>query len=380
MIYLDSAATTFQKPPTVARAMTEALSTMSSPGRGGHPLAMRAADTAFQCRSELAALFNMKEPERVVFTTNATHGLNIAIKSLVPRGGRVVVSGYEHNAVTRPLAALGADISAADAPPFDRETAVAAFERLIVPGIDAVICNHVSNVFGCIQPIEAVAELCRNRGVPLIVDISQSAGILPLDMERLGAAFIAMPGHKGLYGPQGTGILLCGGDGLPAALLEGGTGSISLSQEMPDFLPDRLEAGTHNMPGIAGLLAGVRFVRRRGTDRILRHEQMLTRRTAELLRTLPAVEVFAAPEGKQQAGVLSFRVRGRDPELIGEALAERGIAVRAGLHCAPLAHRTAGTFETGTIRMSVSAFTMESEIRRFAHMLREIRRNGAQAV
>ena len=371
MIYLDSAATTFQKPPTVARAMTEALSTMSSPGRGGHPLAMRAADTAFQCRSELAALFNMKEPERVIFTTNATHGLNIAIKSLVPRGGRVVVSGYEHNAVTRPLAALGTDISAADAPPFDRETAVAAFERLIVPGIDAVICNHVSNVFGCIQPIEAVAELCRDRGVPLIVDISQSAGILPLDMERLGAAFIAMPGHKGLYGPQGTGILLCGGDGLPAALLEGGTGSISLSQEMPDFLPDRLEAGTHNMPGIAGLLAGVRFVRRRGTDRILRHEQMLTRRTAELLRTLPAVEVFAAPEGKQQAGVLSFRVRGRDPELIGEALAERGIAVRAGLHCAPLAHRSAGTLNTGTVRVSFSAFNAPGDCEGLYYALRE---------
>ena len=372
MIYLDSAATTFQKPPTVARAMTEALSTMSSPGRGGHPLAMRAADTAFQCRSELAALFNMKEPERVIFTTNATHGLNIAIKSLVPRGGRVVVSGYEHNAVTRPLAALVADISAADAPPFDRETAVAAFERLIVPGIDAVICNHVSNVFGCIQPIEAVAELCRDRGVPLIVDASQSAGILPLDMERLGAAFIAMPGHKGLYGPQGTGILLCGGDGLPAALLEGGTGSISLSQEMPDFLPDRLEAGTHNMPGIAGLLAGVRFVRRRGTDRILRHEQMLTRRTAELLRTLPAVEVFAAPEGKQQAGVLSFRVRGRDPELIGEALAERGIAVRAGLHCAPLAHRTAGTLDTGTVRLSLSDFNTPAQIEKLAQELHQL--------
>ena len=371
MIYLDSAATTFQKPPTVARAMAEALSTMSSPGRGGHPLAMRAADTAFRCRSELAALFNMKAPERVVFTTNATHGLNIAIKSLVPRGGRVVVSGYEHNAVTRPLAALGADISAAEAPPFDREAAVAAFERLIVPGIDAVICNHVSNVFGCIQPIEAVAELCRDRGVPLIVDASQSAGMLPLDMERLGAAFIAMPGHKGLYGPQGTGVLLCGGDGLPAALLEGGTGSISLSQEMPDFLPDRLEAGTHNMPGIAGLLAGVRFVRRRGTDRILRHEQMLTRRTAELLRTLPAVEVFAAPEGKQQAGVLSFRVKGRDPELIGEALAERGIAVRAGLHCAPLAHRSAGTLDTGTVRVSFSAFNTPGDCEGLYYALRE---------
>ena len=242
---------------------------------------------------------------------------------------------------------------------------------MIVPGIDAVICNHVSNVFGCIQPIEAVAELCRDRGVPLIVDISQSAGILPLDMERLGVAFIAMPGHKGLYGPQGTGILLCGGDGLPAALLEGGTGSISLSQEMPDFLPDRLEAGTHNMPGIAGLLAGVRFVRRRGTDRILRHEQMLTRRTAELLRTLPAVEVFAAPEGKQQAGVLSFRVRGRDPELIGEALAERGIAVRAGLHCAPLAHRSAGTLNTGTVRVSFSAFNAPGDCEGLYYALRE---------
>ena len=371
MIYLDAAATTLEKPPQVRQAMAQAAAELSTPGRGSHPAARRAEETAFRCRAEAAALFGVPSPENVVFTMNATHGLNIAIRSLVAPGSRVVISGYEHNAVTRPLAALGADISAADAPPFDRETAVAAFERLIVPGIDAVICNHVSNVFGCIQPIEAVAELCRDRGVPLIVDASQSAGILPLDMERLGAAFIAMPGHKGLYGPQGTGILLCGGDGLPAALLEGGTGSISLSQEMPDFLPDRLEAGTHNMPGIAGLLAGVRFVRRRGTDRILRHEQMLTRRTAELLRTLPAVEVFAAPEGKQQAGVLSFRVRGRDPELIGEALAERGIAVRAGLHCAPLAHRSAGTLNTGTVRVSFSAFNAPGDCEGLYYALRE---------
>ena len=374
MIYLDSAATTFQKPPTVARAMTEALSTMSSPGRGGHPLAMRAADTAFRCRSELAALFNMKEPERVVFTTNATHGLNIAIKSLVPRGGRVVVSGYEHNAVTRPLAALGADISAADAPPFDRETAVAAFERLIVPGIDAVICNHVSNVFGCIQPIEAVAELCRDRGVPLIVDASQSAGILPLDMERLGAAFIAMPGHKGLYGPQGTGILLCGGDGLPAALLEGGTGSISLSQEMPDFLPDRLEAGTHNMPGIAGLLAGVRFVRQLGPEAICAGERQLTFQAAEGLRRLPGLQVFALPDLAAQAGVLSIVPERMDAEALGAALADRGIAVRAGLHCAPLAHRTAGTLDTGTVRLSFSHWNTREEVSRFLVAMGEILR------
>ena len=356
MIYLDSAATTFQKPPSVARAMAEALNTMSSPGRGGHPLAMQAAETAFRCRSELAELFHVRSPEQVVLTMNATHALNIAVKSLVPPGGSAVISGYEHNAVTRPLAALGAKVSVADGPLFRPEAVTEAFEALVHPGVDAVICTHVSNVFGFVQPVEAVAAVCRRQGVPLMIDASQSAGILPLDLEALGAAYIAMPGHKGLYGPQGTGVLLCGRDAKPKPLMEGGTGSISLSQDMPDFLPDRLEAGTHNMPGIAGLLAGVEFVRRQGTEAILRREHALTRRTAEGLAGLPGVEVFALPEGAAQAGVLSFRIPGRDAEAVGEALAERGIAVRAGLHCAPLAHRTAGTLDTGTVRVSFSTF------------------------
>lgn len=372
MIYLDSAATTFQKPPSVARAMTNALATMSSPGRGGHPLAMRAAETAFQCRSELAELFRAEDPERVVLTMNATHGLNIAIKSLVPYGGRALISGYEHNAVTRPLAALHADVSVADGSLFRPEAVAEAFDLMIRPGLDAVICNHVSNVFGFVQPVEILAEICRRRGVPFVIDASQSAGILPLDLESLGAAFIAMPGHKGLYGPQGTGVLLCGAGVKPAALLEGGTGSISIRQEMPDFLPDRLEAGTHNMPGIAGLLAGVRFVRRQGTEAILHHERVLTRRAAERLERLPGVETFACPEGTAQAGVLSFRVSGRDVEEIGEALAERGIAVRAGLHCAPLAHRTAGTLDTGTVRVSFSAFSTLREVDTLSRALREI--------
>ena len=356
MIYLDSAATTFQKPPSVARAMAEALNTMSSPGRGGHPLAMQAAETAFRCRSELAELFHVRSPEQVVLTMNATHALNIAVKSLVPPGGSAVISGYEHNAVTRPLAALGAKVSVADGPLFHPEAVTEAFEALVRPGVDAVICTHVSNVFGFVQPVEAVAAVCRRQGVPLMIDASQSAGILPLDLEALGAAYIAMPGHKGLYGPQGTGVLLCGRDAKPKPLMEGGTGSISLSQDMPDFLPDRLEAGTHNMPGIAGLLAGVEFVRRQGTEAILRREHALTRRTAEGLAGLPGVEVFALPEGAAQAGVLSFRIPGRDAEAVGGALAERGIAVRAGLHCAPLAHRTVGTLDTGTVRVSFSTF------------------------
>ena len=362
MIYLDSAATTFQKPPAVAAAMEDALATMSSPGRGGYEAAMRAADTAFACRSELAELFHLENPENVVFTLNATHALNIAIKSLLPPGGRAVISGYEHNAVTRPLEALGAQVSAAAAPLFDQEAVTEAFRRLVTPETDVVICNHISNVFGFIQPVEAVAALCRERGVPLIVDASQSAGVVPLDMTALGAAFIAMPGHKGLYGPQGTGVLLCG-EGVPVRpVLEGGTGSSSLQQQMPDFLPDRLEAGTHNMPGIAGLLAGVRYVRQRGLGDICDRERRMALVLAEGLREIPGLRVFAAPGLRDQAGVVSVVPPDGDAEALGQALSERGVAVRAGIHCAPLAHRTAGTVDTGTVRLSVSDFNTPEEI------------------
>nr|WP_325301639.1 aminotransferase class V-fold PLP-dependent enzyme [uncultured Dysosmobacter sp.] len=372
MIYLDSAATTFQKPPEVAAAMERALAVMSSPGRGGYPEAMAAAETAFACRSELAELFGLRDAERVVFTMNATHALNIAIKSLVSPGGRAVISGYEHNAVTRPLAALGAETAVAAGPLFRPEAVTAAFDRLITPETQVVICCHVSNVFGFIQPVEAVAALCRSRGVPLIIDASQSAGVLSLDMDALGAAFIAMPGHKGLYGPQGTGVLLCGEHVPVRPLMEGGTGSMSLRQEMPDFLPDRLEAGTHNMPGIAGLLAGVRYVRRRGTGEICRREREMTLVLAEGLRQLPGVQVFAEPGLGNQTGVLSVTAEGRDCEALAQALAERGTAVRAGLHCAPLAHRTAATLDTGTVRLSLSDFNTPEEVFQVLESFRRI--------
>lgn len=371
MIYLDSAATSFQKPETVGRAMETALREMSSPGRGGYPAAMRAAQTLLDCRTELAELFHVPEPEQVVFTMNATHGLNLAIKSLVPYGGRAVISGYEHNAVTRPLAALGADIRVAAAPLFEPDMTAAAFDKAITPDVDAVICTHVSNVFGAVQPIEQVAALCRERGVPLIVDASQSAGVLSLDMTALGAAFIAMPGHKGLYGPQGTGVLLCCGRAETAPLIEGGTGSVSIQQEMPDFLPDRLEAGTHNVPGIAGLLAGVRFVRERGLEQICLHERKLALRASEGLRSIPGVSVCARRDLFAQTGVLSFVPEGQDAELVGNALAEAGVAVRAGMHCAPLAHRTAGTLDSGTVRLSFSAFNTPEEVDRFLAVLPE---------
>ena len=238
-------------------------------------------------------------------------------------------------------------------------------------GADAVIVNHVSNVFGCVQPLEEIAGVCRSRGVPLLVDASQSAGTLPLHLTELGAAFIAMPGHKGLYGPQGTGLLLCG-ERPARPLLLGGTGSASRDRQMPPTLPDRLEAGTHNMPGIAGLLEGLRFVRRRTPEAIACRERQLAAEAVRRLKALPGVEVFTPANGPHPTGVVSFRAAGRDCEELAEALGRRGIALRAGLHCAPLAHRTAGTLDTGTVRLSLSDFNTPAQIEKLAQELHQL--------
>ena len=369
MIYLDCAATSLQKPVTVKQAMLDAVDRMSSPGRGGHRPSMLAAETVFGCRQCAAELFHVQAPERVVFTFNATHALNLAIRSLVRPGDEVVISGYEHNAVTRPLAALDCSVKVAGGALFHPEELLGNFEELISPTTRCVICTHVSNVFGYILPIKELGELCRRKNVPLIADASQSAGCLPVHMDESGCAYAAMPGHKGLYGPQGTGLLLCGGDADPLPLMQGGTGSLSALQTMPDFLPDRLEAGTPNLPGIAGLWAGLRYVMKRGTNHIFQHEQDLVRRLDQRLGEISQIKRYS---GGPQSGVLSFRVQGRDCEELGEALGNRGIAVRAGLHCAPLAHQTAGTLEGGTVRVSVSAFNTSSEIERFVRVLREI--------
>ena len=359
MIWLDSAATSFQKPLEVRRAVFEAMKKLSSPGRGGYPSAMAAADVLFRCRCALAEMFEASGPENVIFTSSATHGLNIAISSLVGPGDKVVITGYEHNAVTRPLRAAGANICVAAAPLFDREAALSAFRRDL-PGAAAAVCCHVSNVFGFIQPLGEIALACREAGVPLIVDASQSAGVLPLHMKELGCAFMAMPGHKGLLGPQGTGVLLCAGESV-RPLMQGGTGSESESWDMPDFLPDRLEPGTHNVPGIAGLLAGVEWLHARQEGEILRHETQMRERIADGIRGSERLRLYEAREEGCQTGVLSITAEGTDCEALAESLALRGIAVRGGLHCAPLAHRTANTLETGTVRLSVSPFITACE-------------------
>lgn len=365
MIYLDSAATSLHKPLAVEREMLRALRTMASPGRGAHPPAMRAAETVYNCRETAAALFHVPEPERVVFTFNATHALNLAIRSLVPPGGTVVVSGFEHNAVTRPLHALGAAVRVAGRRLFDREEVLRDFARLL-PGAQAAVCTQVSNVFGFVLPIREIAALCREAGVPLIVDASQAAGALAVDLKGWGAAFVAMPGHKGLFGPQGTGLLLCGEKAEP--LLFGGSGSNSRPPTMPEELPDRLEAGTLNVCGIAGLLAGLRYVREKGPENILAQERRLLNETVRALEG-SGLELFT---GEEQSGVLSLRHPLLDSETVAQRLSEQGICVRSGLHCAPLAHESAGTLETGTVRLSFSPFVSANEVERCCERLRDL--------
>lgn len=369
MIYFDNAATTLVKPEAVRRAVYRAVGTFASPGRGGHKAAMAAAEKAYECRVTAAKLFNAAEPEQVVFTSNATHALNIAIKTLAHKEDRVVISGYEHNSVLRPLNALGARICVAASPLFDEEAAVCAFDEALKKETKLAVVNYVSNVFGYVLPVERIAELCRARSIPLIIDASQAAGTLEIDFQRLGADFIAMPGHKGLYAPQGTGILLCGRSGEP--LMEGGSGSDSRLPTMPEYLPDRLEAGTHNMPGIAGLAEGIKFVSQLGEKRIFSHERKLLAETVKQLREIDEVELYCAENLHRQSGVLSFNIEGVDCQTVAEQLAERDIAVRAGLHCSPLAHKTAGT-EQGTVRISFSAFNTMQEVQQFIKDIKRI--------
>lgn len=362
MIWFDAAATSLQKPMSVSQAVLRAMQTNASVARGGHPAAQAAAQTVFSCRQVAAEMFDAR-PEQVVFTMNATHGLNIAIRSLVQPGDRVVVSGFEHNAVMRPLYALQAEILVAGEKLFDPQNTLEAFEAALKKRPKAAVCTHCSNVFGYILPIEEIAKRCMHYGVPLIIDASQSAGILPLSLSETGASFIAMPGHKSLYGPQGTGILLCAEGGEP--LIFGGTGSNSESMEMPDFLPDRLEAGTHNVCGIAGLLAGLRFVKRRTPQAILSHECMLRK---ALQNELTGVRMFT---GESQSGVVSFVPKG-DCEDFAAHLSEQSVAVRAGLHCAPLAHQTAKTLHSGTVRVSFSAFNTLQEVHYFVRTCKKL--------
>ena len=365
MMYLDNGATSFYKPAAVHRAVLHAMKTCANPGRGGYKAAMTAGDGVYRCREEAAALFSCR-PEQAVFTSNCTHSLNIALRSLISPGEKVLISGFEHNAVTRTLTMLGCRMQIAGRKLFDWEDTLTEFDRCLKEKPAAAVFTHVSNAFGYILPVEELAALCRSRGVPFVVDAAQSAGAIPVSLEKLGADFIAMPGHKGLLGPQGTGILLCAGEVRP--FMAGGTGSESRQQRMPEFLPDRLEAGTLNVPGICGLAEGIRHVRRLGVETIGRREAEAAKVCARMLKN-HGYRVFS---GENQGGTVSF-VPDMDCEELAQQLGDRGVAVRAGLHCAPLAHESAGTLETGTVRASFGWDASPGQVAELDRILREIR-------
>lgn len=373
--YFDNAATTWPKPRAVLDAVRGGMTTYgANPGRSGHAMGMAASQEIYRCREEIAAFFHLDNPGNVVFTSNCTMSLNMVIKGILAGGGRAVVSDMEHNAVMRPLHALSPDhpiYDVAQVVPGNTAATVAAFERKITPSTRAVICIHASNVFGLRLPIRELGWMARRRGLLFVVDAAQSAGVLPIDMQEDHIDFLCAPGHKSLYGPMGTGILLCNSDYLLPSFIEGGTGSRSLDIRQPEELPDRLESGTLNVPGICGLRAGVRFVRSRGGPAVLCEEETrLMARMYHKLEGARGIELYTScPEIGCGAPVLSLNLAGRPSEEVAMGLSRRGIAVRAGLHCAPSAHRKMGTVDRGTVRLSPSAFTTVQDADRVLRVL-----------
>jgi selenocysteine lyase/cysteine desulfurase len=305
---------------------------------------------------------------------NATHALNTAIKSLAKPGRKVLVSGFEHNAVMRPLNTLvasGVEYEVVKSPLFNPRVTADSFKTALADkNVCLAVCTHVSNVFGCILPLDEIAKSCSEAGVPLIIDAPQASGILPVRCDKLYGSIICTSGHKSLYGPQGTGLLIVPENITLKSLIEGGTGSGSLSLEMPGDLPDMLEAGTPNAWGAAGLCEGIKFVLREGVDNIMRHEHELMNLFAEHLYGIKGVKYYCFTS--LQTGVMSMEFDNHDAEDIAALLSERDIAVRAGLQCAPLAHKTAGTLPYGTLRVSFSSYTTHNEVKMFAKTLREV--------
>lgn len=368
MIYFDNGATSFPKPNSVIKAMGDALASCGNPGRGGHVLGRNAEKIIYDCRVEAAELFGIDDETKIVFTLNATHALNIAIKSVMKDGGHAVTGGYEHNSVIRPLEAMeNVEYDVAYSALFDKKDAVTKIREKIRQDTKCVVLCHVSNVFGNELPIKEIDELCSDRGIDLILDLSQSAGSERIDAGNFKSVrYMCMPGHKGLYGPSGTGILICCKGDKHYSIMQGGTGSLSSSFAQPDFLPDALESGTQNFIGIAGLSAGLRFIKGR-QDEIADHKRKLIKKLYDELCDEKKIKVFYDDDMKS---LISFTAFEKNDALFDE-LSRQEICVRNGLHCSPTSHISAGTSRYGTIRVSFSIFNTDRETENLSKVLKK---------
>jgi cysteine desulfurase/selenocysteine lyase len=366
MIYLDNAATTFPKPEAVYAAMDRFLrSSCANPGRSGHRMAMASQKVVAQCRQAVAELLGAPSPERVVFTMNATEAINIGLKGTLKPGDHVITTGMEHNAAARPLNRLAESGVAITFVPASADGVVDAEAVCaeIRPETRMIAMTHASNVVGTIQPVEQIGEAVRGTSVLLLVDAAQTAGAMPMNAAELGIDLLAFAGHKGLLGPPGTGGLVIGERADPEPLREGGTGTKSEQPVHPTGLPERLEAGTVNVSGLAGLLEGVRYLTERGVDAVRCHERELGERLFEGLSAVDGVALYGPASFERRVGVVSFNIEGMEPADVAAILdTSFDIATRPGLHCAPLAHECLGTYPLGSVRMSVGPFTTEEDI------------------
>lgn len=376
MIYFDNSATTNPKPYSVITASDRAMKSYSfNSGRGGYRHSVATAEKIYDVREKISSLISF-EPQNIAFTQNCTSALNMAIKGSVKQGDHIIISALEHNAVSRPVQALSnIGLISYDIAPIgsDAEETVNNFKVLIKENTRLIVCTHASNVFGFVFPVREIGELCRQKGIRFIVDGAQSVGVMEIDGRNDNIDVLCAPGHKGLYGPMGTGFMAVSDGTHLETIIEGGTGSSSMDLNQPDFLPDRFESGTLNNSGIIGLGAGVDFVKSKKTENIysaeLRHIQMIYR---EISKNDKVTLYTPFPQKDKYAPILSFNYSDYPSEKTASLLAKRGIAVRAGLHCAPLAHKAFNTIDRGTVRISPSVFTTTRECEIFINTLKKL--------
>ncbi|MDD6728293.1 MAG: aminotransferase class V-fold PLP-dependent enzyme [Eubacteriales bacterium] len=376
MIYLDNSATTNPKPKIViSKANTAMIKNSFNSGRGGYKASIDTAGQIYNVREKAGKLLGF-DANRICFTQNCTYALNMAIKGSIKSGDHVIISNLEHNAVARPIYKLALDktIEYNTAKfSYDKDECVNNFKRLIRPETSLIVCMHASNVFGCLFPIKEIGQLAKDNDIRFIVDGAQTAGVLDIDRTRDNIDILCAPGHKGLYGPMGTGILAVGEDINLDTVVEGGTGSLSTQLSQPDFLPDRLESGTLNNSGIIALGAGIDFVQHYGTEKIYSHESALINYIHGELEKNSNVKLYT-PKIKDYncVPILSFNYGDYSSEKTASLLAQKGIAVRAGYHCAPLAHNAFSTSDRGTVRVSPSVFTTQRECEIFINYLKKL--------
>ncbi|MCH5315833.1 MAG: aminotransferase class V-fold PLP-dependent enzyme [Eubacterium sp.] len=376
MIYLDNSATTYPKPQSVVAAVCNALRRYSfNSGRGGYAQSVNTAEMIFSSRQSIAELVNA-EPQNIVFTQNCTLALNMAIKGLAREGDHIIISSLEHNAVYRPVYALSKrkGISYTVVPyDYDEDKLLSNFENSIQENTSFIVCTGASNVFGCAMPISKIGALAKKHGIRFVVDGAQIVGVTDIDIVRDNIDILCAAGHKGLYGPLATGFMALNDSVLPQTIIEGGTGSLSMEPDQPDFLPDRFEAGTLNNSGIIGLASGVTFVKKKGIESIYSHEMKIIKYIYSALSAdSNAVLYTPSPDGFNSAPILSFNYKDYSSEETASLLGNGNIAVRGGFHCAPLAHMSFGTDERGTVRVSPSVFTSFKDCENFINYLKKL--------